>query len=275
MTNPFANAINEAAAQTNMNEASKGGEFTPPAEGLVRLRLVGYIELGKHDKEFKGQKKQVDLVQVVFEASGPKHPPREDGSPILFSERLTKSTSEKAKFFKLFRRMNPTGSATHMAQLLGKAFIATVHHNTSGEGDNKRTYANLTDAEGVWTIKEPFIDNVNPESGDVTRMAIQVDEPKTPIRCFLWDYANKEQWDSLFIDGMWEAKTDDNGKELYPAKSKNVYQNTIKAAHNWQGSPMQEILFAGGEADVPNAETPDRSPDAAGSASDDPLEGAG
>ena len=52
--NPFANAIAEAAQQTDMNEAQSGGDYTPPAAGLVRLRFVGYIELGKHDKEYQG-----------------------------------------------------------------------------------------------------------------------------------------------------------------------------------------------------------------------------
>lgn len=272
--NPFASAIQEAAEQTDMNEAqSGGGEYTPPAEGLVRLRFVGYIELGKHDKEYKGVKSQKDFAQLLFEASGPKHPPREDGTPIMFSQRMTKSQSDKAAFFKLFRRMNPSGSAKHMAELLGNAYIATVIHNTVGEGDDKRTYANLKDGDGVWTIREPFIDNVDPVSGEATRINVPVAEPTQPIRCFLWDYATKDMWDSLFIDGQWDAKTDEKtGKVIQEAKSKNVYQNAIRSAHNWQGSKMQEMLFAGGEADIPDAEKPAGN---AGDASADPLEGAG
>lgn len=272
MSNPFLNAIEEAASQTNMNEAQTGGEFTPPAEGLVRLRFVGYIELGKHEKDYKGKKSQVDKVQLLFEASGPKHPPREDGSPIMFSQRLTLSTSEKAMFYKLFKRMNPTGSATHMAQLLGNSYLATVVHNTSGEGDQKKTYANLRDAEGVWTIREPFLDNTDPESGEVTRTKINVAEPVTPLRCFMWQYADKAQWDSIFIDGTYEERKDDKGNVTQEARSKNVYQETIKSAHNWVGSKMQEILFAGGEADLPDVSKVEGS---AGAASDDPLEGAG
>ena len=272
MTNPFLNAIEEAASQTNMNEAQTGGEYTPPAEGLVRLRFVGYIELGKHEKDYKGKKSQVDKVQLLFEASGPKHPPREDGTPIMFSQRLTLSTSDKAMFYKLFKRMNPTGTATHMAQLLGNAYIATVVHNTSGEGDQKKTYANLRDKEGVWTIKEPFLDVFNEETGDATRKAVAVADPITPIRCFMWQYADEAQWKSIFIDGTWEAKTDDSGKVIQEARSKNVYQETIKSASNWIGSKMQEILFAGGEADIPDVNGVEGT---GGAASDDPLEGAG
>lgn len=270
--NPFADAIAEAAQQTNMNEAQSGGDYTPPAAGLVRLRFVGYIELGKHDKEYQGKTSQKEFVQLLFEASGPKHPPREDGTPIMFSLRMVKSQSDKAGFFKLFRRMNPSGSAKHMAELLGNAYIGTVVHNVV-EGDQKKTYVNLKDADGMWTIREPFIDNTDPETGEVTRTQLQVAEPTTPIRCFLWQYATKEMWDSLFIDGQWDAKTDDKGKVIQEAKSKNVYQNAIRSAHDWYGSPMQEMLFAGGEADIPNAEKPRAA--GSGDASADPLEGAG
>jgi len=272
LPNSIADKVKEAASQTNMNEASKGVEFTPPAEGLVRLRFVGYIECGKHDKVYKGDTKQKEFVKLIFEASGPKHPPREDGSPILFELSMAKSLSEKSGLFKLFRKMNPTASKTHMAELLGDAFIANVIHNKVGEGDQQRTYANLTDVDGNYTIRLPQVDNVDPETGETTRVNIAVAEPVSPIRCFLWDYADKEQWDSLFIDGMYEARTDDKGKETSPARSKNKYQLYIMAAHNWVGSPMQEILFAGGEADIPDAEKP---AGVAGDASSDPLEGAG
>lgn len=272
MTNPFANAIKEAAAQTDMNKpVAGGGNYPPPAAGLVRLRFVGYIELGKHDKEYQGKTSQKEFAQLIFEGSGPKHPPREDGSPILFTMKMPKSQSEKASLFKLFRRMNPEGKATHIAELLGNAYCATVVHNEVGEGDNKRTYANLKDADGVWTIREPFVDNTDPETGEVTRSALKVDEPKSPIRCFLWDYADMAMWDSLFIDGQWDARTDDKGNVTEPARSKNVYQELIKKAHNFMGSPIQLLLANNGEEpDIPDADNPENA-----GASGDPLEGAG
>lgn len=274
IVNPFATAIEQAAAVTNMNEAQAGGgDYTPPAEGLVRLRFVGYIELGKHDKEYQGKVSQKDYVQLLFEASGPKHQPSENGVPIMFSERMVKSQSDKAAFFKLFRRMADGTQAKHFAELLGREYLATVVHNVVGEGTDKKTYANLKDKDGVWTIRAPFIDNIDPESGEATRTQVKVAEPTTPIRCFIWDSPAqlKEMWDSLFVDGQWDARVDDKGVETSPSKSKNVYQAQIKKAHNWVGSPIQEILNAGGEADIPDPETPGT----AGDASADPLEGAG
>lgn len=269
-------AIAKAAAEgPNMNEAVKGGggDYTPPAEGLVRLRFVGYIELGKHEEEWQGKPRTKEKVALIFEASGPKHPPREDGSPILFTVTETLSLNEKAHFYKLFKRMNHEGTATHMAQLLGNAYLATVVHKSTGEGDSKRTYANLRDDAG-YTIRAPYVDD--PDTGD--RRIIKVDEPKTAISCFLWNYATKDMWESIFIDGMWDAKTDDSGKETSPARSKNKWQNLIKIAADWTGSPMQELLFSGGEPNIPNSAAPERSEenkqasaDASAGASGDPL----
>lgn len=271
MANPFTKAIEEAASQTNMNEASKGGgDYTPPAAGLVRLRFVGYIELGKHDHVFQGKTSQREFVKLIFEASGPKHPPREDGTPIMFTLTLNLSTNEKAAFYKLFKRMSAGKKVTHMAELLGEAYIGTVIHNVvkDDNGGKDRTFANLKDAEGVWTIREPFIDVPDAETGEVERKVVQVADPITPLRCFLWDYADKPMWDSLFIDGQWDEVRDDNGVVKQAARTKNVHQEYIKQAHNWVGSKMQEMLFAGGEADIPDTAS-------AGTASDDPLEGAG
>lgn len=78
-------AIAAAAAQTDMTKAQKGGEgggYTPPAEGLCRLRFVGYIECGKHHDE--KYNKTRERVKLIFELSGPKHAPKEleDGTKL-------------------------------------------------------------------------------------------------------------------------------------------------------------------------------------------------
>lgn len=275
MFNPQEAIARAAAEGPNMNEAQKGGggSYTPPAEGLVRLRFIGYIELGKHEEEFKGEKKVREKVELVFELSGPKHPPSESGEPLRMSITETLSLNEKANFYKLFKRMNHEGTATHMAQLLGQAFLGTIVHKKVGEGDNQRTYANLKD-DGGYTIRAPYVDD--PETGD--RRLIAVDEAKTPIKCFLWNYASKDMWDSIFIDGMYDEVKNDKGEVTRPARSKNRWQDRIKLATNYAGSPMQEILFAGGEPDIPASEAPERSEenkqasaDAKAGAAADPL----
>lgn len=269
----FAKAIAQAAEEQDYNEAVANTGFTPLEEGPVRLRFVSYIELGKHEKKFKNDVKIKDLARFGFEVTGPKVAPREDGQPHVLEFTLTKSQNEKAPFYKLFRRMNADGSKKIYAELLGNAYRGTIHHNKVGEGAEARTYANLTDKDGGFTITDPWFDD--PESGE--RKTLAVDEPQSPIRCFLWDYADQEQWDSIFIDGEWEAKAAEDGKPAREAKSKNVHQEFIRKASNWIGSPMSEILlangltFADGEKVERKEEAVEASKDQKAGASGDPL----
>lgn len=255
--NKFAAAVAAAAEQENFNEAQAGGEFTPLPEGPVRLRFVEYIEYGKHESEWQGKKREKEIAHFAFEVTGPKIEPREDGQPHIIHFNVNKGLSEKATFYKLFRKMNYDGQHKVFASMLGEAFRGQIVHNVVGEGDKKRTYAGLRDADGAFTITPPYYDD--PESGE--RRMLAVPEPKAELRLFMWALADKQQWDSLFIDGEWEATAD------RPAKSKNVHQEKIKSALNWVGSPMQELLF--GDIDVGEAERPARTDSAA---SGDPLD---
>ena len=252
--NKFAAAVAAASEQENFNEAQAGGEYTPLPEGPCRLRFVEYIEYGEHESEWQGKKRNKDIVRFAFEVTGPKITPREDGQPNIIHFTLNKSLSEKSTFYKLFRKMNYDGSHKVFASMLGAAFRGQIYHNTVGEGDKKRTYAGLRDADGGFSISPPYYDD--PETGE--RKMLAVPEPKAELRLFLWALADKEQWDSLFIDGEWEASAD------RPARSKNIHQEKIRGAVNWVGSPMQELLF--GDVDVGDVEKPTRSDAAA-----DPL----
>jgi len=245
----FANAIAAAAEVEDINEA-QAGDFGPSIpEGPCRLRFSGYIEIGKQEKEWKGVKKDVEKAYLIFEVSGPKIEAREDGEPHTVRVQLNKSQSEKSAYYKLFRKMNQaTGNkAKVFAQMLGEAFRGKIRHNVVGEGDDKRTYVNLTDEDGSFQIAPTYYNDE--ETGE--RKEVPVAPMKGPERCFIWAFPDKDQWDSLFIDGEWEAK---DGK---PAKSKNFYQERIKSAKNWVGSPMQELLF--GDIDVGDVEKVERS----------------
>lgn len=268
-------AIAEAAEQTNMNEAQKGGGDGPrtPDAGLTRLRFISYIELGTHEDEWQGQKKKKKLVKLQFELSGPKHPvlELEDGRKIPFVITITENVSlnEKANFYKLFKRMNHTGQFTHMAQMLGHEFLGTVVHVVKGEGADKRTYANLRD-DGGYTIRPPYVED--PETGESRK--IEVQQNLTPLKCFLFEYATKDMWDSIFIDGRWDDKKNDKGEVISEGRSKNVYQDQIKAALDFSSSPIADILFSNvGELDLPDAEKPGRTEEGKAGAQADPLEG--
>ncbi|WP_221795980.1 hypothetical protein [Aquisediminimonas sediminicola] len=251
----------EEAVQTgpDMNESQGGGDFERelPAEGFVKLRLISYIEIGKHSQNYNGDVKINDKVKLQFELSGPKHPPIKMGDALVphvitITENL--SLSEKANFFKLFNKLNPTKEYRHFSQLLGKAFVGTVVQNSKGEGTDKKTYANLRDANG-YTIRPAFVDD--PETGD--KKPVQVDPPVNALKCFLWGASPKflqPMWDTLFIDGKYEDKKDKEGNVVKEGRSKNFWQDTIMSAVNFTGSPIEQLLKAGGTPDVPDAEKP-------------------
>lgn len=269
-----------AAAAPDMRESVGGGDFERelPAEGLTRLRFISYIELGQHTTKYKGEDKSKLKVALQFELSGPKHPLIKMGEvevPHIITITENISLNEKANFYRLFKRMNYTGEYTLFAQMLGNEFLADIHHNTVGEGENKKTYANLRDDSG-YTIRPPFV--TDPETGDSRRLT--VDAARTPLKCFLWDFSDKEMWDSLFIDGRYDDKKDDKGVVIKEGVSKNYWQNRIRAADNFKTSPLAELIFAGGIPDLPDSEQPARSDadvdaaaDAKAGADADPLAG--
>jgi len=238
----------EVSADMNHSVKGGGGDYTPPAEGTCGLRFVGYIELGKHEGSFQGKPKVSDEVKLIFELFGPKWEPKEfDGVkvPQRITVNLNKSLNEKAGFFKLFKAMNYEGKAKTMAQLLGQAFIGKVFHKKFKFADGKDgVSAQLRDPNtGAFTIGAPFVEDL--DTGEVRRR--DVPEPLTELRCFLWNVASQAMWDSIFIDGEYEAKTDDEGNVTKAAKTKNVFQARIKEAINFEGSPIDLALKGGVE----------------------------
>jgi hypothetical protein len=266
--NPFAKAIAAAAEIEDHNVAQTGGgDFQPFPEGPVRLRLFAYIETGEHDGEFNGKAKVIQPVHLGFEISGPKIKEvlgdREDGQPYTIWLELNKSLSDKSGFYKLFKAMNYEGDAKVFADMLGRDFLGTIVHQKSKKDPNK-VYAVLKKPDGGFTISPPWFDN--PATGD--RTMCPAPELRSAMQCFLWNYADKAQWDSIFIDGEWEAKPAEDGRPAREAKSKNRWQIKIKEAKNFRGSLAQDLVLDG--IDVGGIEDAKRgavNPDAAG----DPL----
>lgn len=247
-----------------------GGDYTPPAEGPVRLRFVTYAEIGKHEKMFKGTKKIKPRVMMGFELSGPNHPPIEvDGKKIpqriTFEEGL--SQFDKAHFFKLFNRMNWKGAATHMVELLGDGYKGeVVHRKYAKAGEDKGdkikwtgVAAELFKKDFGYTIASPTFQPVDPESGDPVGPVKTMDIAPVlgDIKAFLWDVADMEQWQSLFIDGKYEDRKDAAGKVTQAGKSKNLIQARIMQAKNFSGSPIANLLKqAGVTLSIPDVDNP-------------------
>lgn len=240
-----------AATGTNMTVASVGGggDYDPPAKGPTRLRFIAYVELGKQNGSYMGKPTIKEKVQLVFELSGKNHAPRilDDGTkiPHRISIEVNFSLNDKAALFKLFQRLNYKQEATHIAQLLGQAYKGEVFHREYKRNDGKMGIAAELDnkAEG-YSIAPPRVEDDEVDGG---WRVLEVAPATTPIKCFLWGHADKEQWDSLFIEGEYPERKDDKGVVTAKAKSKNVLQNKIKAAANFIGSPMHELLVSSGQ----------------------------
>lgn len=247
-------AAKAVAAGTDMTKAATGGgnDYVPPAAGPGLCRFVGYVEIGKHKTSYKGQAKLTNMVQLVFELVGKRHPPQQMGDSLLpyrITMNLNLSLSEKAGFFKLFQRMNYNQEAQHMVELLGKGFKCEVFHDewTDRKG-NKRIDAQLRAPDGSYAVFAPRKEDEDSETGWVS---IAVPEATSELRCFLWNYADKQQWDGLFIEGEYpERKDEKTGEVTAKARSKNVLQNKIKSAVNFGGSPLHILLLEQGGVDL-------------------------
>ena len=234
-------ALQEAVAATGTDltkPSSAGGDYTPPAAGVTRLRFVGYQELGVHTiKSALYGDKTKPRARFVFELSGPKHQPRtaEDGRlfPTLIAFEEVIGYNVKNGYMKLFNLMKDSvPGATNFLQLLGKPYRGVVVHKEGKPrpDGSKPIYVSLKDGTG-FTIKDTTYEH--PETGEA--VTIKVDDPITPLSVFLWDYADLEQWDALFIDGRY-----DDGA------TKNKHQEKIKNANNFVGSAIYEALIAAG-----------------------------
>lgn len=289
----IAAAIAAAKAAEDQSKVQKGGggEYTPPAAGPCPARLVSYIELGKEGYEYQGKPKTKDKVRLTFELLGKKHPPKEveiDGVkklfPVLISITVNKSFAENGGWRKLFAKLNWKSTGTHVAEFLGDAYkLDIVHKVVKGEGGKPDvTYANIQNDSKEYLISAPRVEVMDEDTGELTYKDIPVGPALSPIKCFIWDYATKEMWDSIFIDGTYEEKLNDDGTVARAARSKNVIQNEIKQASNYIGSPIYNLLAAGGdELEIGEVETPTRPSEATpppaestgSAAEDDPLAG--
>ena len=264
MTGLNLDALNEdiETVGEDFTEAQKGGGGTReiPAEGLAMARLISYVELGKQVTKFKGEEKIKDRVWLEFELYGKNYPATNSETgrekPLTVSFEETLSRNERANFFKLFTKMNHDGTAKHMAQLLGKPFLLNVIHVTKGEGDDKRTYVNVRNAEG-YTIRPPYTDTIDDE-GNAIRKVVSVPPAVAPLRAFVWNSARKDQWDSIFIDGRYPDKKDEQGNIIREGGSKNWLQERIRAATNFPGSPIANLIGGADQLDLGEVEKPKR-----------------
>lgn len=266
------------ATAADLNKATKGGggERVVLAKGGCQMRFVGYIETGAHAYVTKVNGKPVDKCNphafLLFEITGPKHPPRVLGEgaeartvPNLVHIKIKNvSQSDRAQYFKTFKAMNIDGTATHFVQLLGKAYRGTIGHFLPDPKDEKNVIATIDE------VLNPQFEH--PVDG--TLHTIEPPAPLSPIRVFVWDTADtamlKYMWDSLYIEGSYTVGEGAEEKEV----SLNKWQNMICEAANFPESPIEALLKAEGKAVItkerpklPAADAPAQTT----AADDDPL----
>ncbi len=230
-----AKAAAAAASNRDLTKPQEGGGAEPPAAGVCRLRLVGYIETGVHTSEYQGTAKTKPRCEITFELSGPKHEPKksEDGTlrPHLQVIRETIGYHVKSNYMKIFSLLNNGGEATNYLDLLDTAYIGNITHVERVKPDGtKKTFANLK-KDGAYQIKPTVFEDA--ETGE-TR-TVKVNPAVSPVRWFLWDAPTLEDFDALFVAGTY----DDGG-------TKNKLQQAIVTAENFEGSPIQRLLLEAG-----------------------------
>lgn len=215
----------EAGVLKDMSVATAGGYNLLP-EGNALARLVEYVELGSHNQVFKGTSKGSQPEMRLGFALYGKGYQNEDGTPaIIRTYDTVMGTNEKSKAFKLFKKMNYTGQKKSFATMLGDAFILKVAHTKPAKaGDTPRHYIDF--------------DGVLPPFDPVTATPYPVPMPDDSFfKLFLWAQPNKQCWDSLFIDGVFE----DGDRK---GKSKNYIQNKILSSTNFKGSALEAMLLS-------------------------------
>ena len=206
----------------DMNEAVAGGysdRLLP--EGWSVARFTSYIEKGKHVELFKGVAKDPALMFTLgFELFSAPYL-NEDGTPYFIETYdISRSRTEKARAFKLFKAMNIYGpQVKNFAQMLGQTFLVQiVHHTAKTQGATPRS----------------IIKDIRAGIDVVTGNPYDCPAP-TKLFLFSWAKPTLEAWDTFFIEG-----TNDQGK------SKNWKQEKIAGATDFAGSPLEALLVANG-----------------------------
>lgn len=237
-------ALAAAQAETgpDLNKQT-GGDYKPPEAGSTQLRFIEYVETGVHTTGKEGStfgQKTKPRAQFGFELSGKKHEPKklDDGRiiPHIIRFELVIGQGKKNDYSKLFKLMvQEYPGKKNFAQLLGEAFRGTVIHREwkTASGD-ARVSADLKNGDAGFTITGVTYED--PETNEVKKL--KVAPPISDLRLFLWDLADTDQWDSIFIDGTFED-----------GNTKNKLQEKIKAAENFTGSAIYDALIEADRGD--------------------------
>lgn len=174
--------------------APSGGSYTPPPAGNHLARCYRIIDLGTQISEWKGQKKSLRQVMLVWELHGDDEGGRpmimDDGRPLVASRKFTASLGEKAKLREFL--VSWRGKAFTDDELMGFSLknildkwcmINITHTHKDG-----KTYSNVT---GVSAVPSAIRKAGLPE-GINTSIMFDVDDPDMEIFDTFSDYLKQQ-----------------------------------------------------------------------------------
>lgn len=233
--------IDEASQyKDDMTEATKGGGGRLLPEGYALGRLVEYVEFGMQPQEYEGKAKEPAAeFRLGFALTGEGYADEDDKPYVVRTFNISESRNEKAKAFKLFKKLNWDNTKKCFAQLLGAHFLVKIVHV---ENKTTKKKASRIDLDGFLPPMDALSKKPYPAP----------DVPDDLWKLFLWDKPTLAGWGSLFIEGK-----NDEGK------SKNYLQEQVLQALNFDGSPLQQLLL-GASIALPEAQeaAPEKAPEA-------------
>lgn len=271
--------INPDELQDFVLEGGGGSRGLRP-QGDALAVLTGFVELGKQPDSHNGKPKApCPKYQLIFTIIGgigvnqdnEEVPFVEAGGKDVWAQRATNAKggdlATRSKHMSALSRastIRDKATITSFAHLLGQVFTIPVQHN---EGKDGKTYANLLVENASAAPKDPR-----------TRQPLQVwydlDGNEVPFaelgaddyKVFFWNKPTsmstehyQASWDSLFVEGTWEARKGVDGK-MQPAQSKNKLQETILAATDYVGSSLDNLLSGTTGDKLPSLETKEPKP---------------
>jgi hypothetical protein len=215
-------ANTEAELNEDMSVATVGGTAKLYPAGYAFCRLVEYVEHGDHMQSHNGVAKgNAPEAQLGFAVWG-EGIQNDDGTPVIMRPwPFNLSRNEKAKAYKLFKKLNYKGTAKRFSQLLGEGFLMKIVHTVPKKAGE--AVKSVIDLEGFM----PPFDAMSKQPYAIPAA------PDNVYRLFLWEQPTLPMWQSLFVEGKW-----DDGK------SKNRVQETCLSASNFTGSALETLLIA-------------------------------
>jgi len=121
------------------NKSFDESDFELAQPGTYTAILSQMAFTGQQRTTYQGQEKIREIVRIGYELPDQAG---QDGAPLAIYEELTASFNEKAKLYQRVKALNggrEPAEGTELKQLMGRAVLITISHNTKGE----RTYANV------------------------------------------------------------------------------------------------------------------------------------